>query len=391
MRVGSQPTIKSIFKKNLREETCQEIATFFYNNVIAFNVTNSDEFKKMFELVVRHDIGFKPPSYHEIRVKYLKQQVVSTKLATEEHKAFWKKVGCTIMTDGWTNKRRRTIMNFLVNSPKGTNFFKSIDASHFSKTTDKVFRMMDEIVEEVGEENVVQIVTDNATNYKAVRELLMRKRMKLYWTPCAAHCIDLMLEDFEKKIPIHKETIEHGLLLYPYCIIILRGQIQPHTRFATSYLTLGCLVDNKQVLIRMFTSTEWTSSQCAKTKDGRFVENVVIDRVLEQHCGLLEGCLSKVFRLVDSNEKPVMGFIYEAMDHAKEKIQIVFNNVKKSYFPIWEIIDQRWDNQLHRHLHVVHYYLNPKLHYDPNFKADVEVKRGCMIVLQRWWEYERNR
>jgi len=55
------------------------------------------------------------------------------------------------------------------------------------------------VVEEIGEENVIQIVTDNGANYKAVRELLMQKRKKLYWTPCATHCIDLMLEDFEKK------------------------------------------------------------------------------------------------------------------------------------------------------------------------------------------------
>ena len=32
----------------------------------------------------------------------------------------------------------------------------------------------------VGEENVVQVVTNNATNFKATRDLLMQKREKLY-------------------------------------------------------------------------------------------------------------------------------------------------------------------------------------------------------------------
>lgn len=45
---------------------------------------------------------------------------------------------------------------------------------------------MDDIVK-VSEENVGQIVTDNATNYKAGGEMLMEKRNKLYWTPYAAH------------------------------------------------------------------------------------------------------------------------------------------------------------------------------------------------------------
>lgn len=50
--------------------------SIFLNNVIPFNV---EEFKRMLELVAKHGVVFKPPSYHEIRVKYLKQQVEKTK------------------------------------------------------------------------------------------------------------------------------------------------------------------------------------------------------------------------------------------------------------------------------------------------------------------------
>jgi len=38
--------------------------------------------------------------------------------------------------------------------------------------------MMDDVVEEVGEYNVIHIVTDNSENYKAVGDLLMQKRKK---------------------------------------------------------------------------------------------------------------------------------------------------------------------------------------------------------------------
>jgi len=120
------------------------------------------------------------------------------------------------MTEGWTDKRRITILNFLVNNSKGTIFLKSIDASAISKTANKICKMLDDIVEEIGEENVVQIVTDNAANYKATDELLMKKRKTLYWTPCATHCIDLMLEDFEKKVPVHQNTIPKGRKITTY-------------------------------------------------------------------------------------------------------------------------------------------------------------------------------
>ena len=39
--------------------------------------------------------------------------------------------------------------------------------------------------------------------------------------------------------------------------------------------------------------------------------------------------LVKVLRLVDSDENPAMGFIYEAMAQAKRQIKENFNNVEK--------------------------------------------------------------
>jgi hypothetical protein len=45
--------------------------------------------------------------------------------------------------DRWMDRpKQETILNILVNSPNGTIFLKSIDASDITKTTDKVFKMM---------------------------------------------------------------------------------------------------------------------------------------------------------------------------------------------------------------------------------------------------------
>jgi hypothetical protein len=65
-----------------------------------------------------------------------------------------------------------------------------------SKIVDKVFEMLNAIVKRIEEEIFVQIITDNAANYKATRQLLMEKRKRMFWTPYASHCIDLKLEYF---------------------------------------------------------------------------------------------------------------------------------------------------------------------------------------------------
>jgi len=92
-RRGSQSTINSIFKKSEREDTCQQIVLFFYNNAIPFNVARSEEFTKVVEMIAKHGLGIKPPSYHGIWVKYLKQQVEKTNQILEEHRLCWKKYG----------------------------------------------------------------------------------------------------------------------------------------------------------------------------------------------------------------------------------------------------------------------------------------------------------
>jgi len=61
-------------------------------------------------------------------------------------------------------KKGRCICNFLINSPKGIVFLSSVDNYNMFKTADKVFEMLDAIVKRIGEENVVQVVTDNAAN-----------------------------------------------------------------------------------------------------------------------------------------------------------------------------------------------------------------------------------
>ena len=71
---------------------------------------------------------------------------------------------------------------------------------------------MDKIVEEVGEENIVQVVIDNEASFKAVGMLLMKKRKHLFWSPYAAHYIDLMLEDIGNMKQI-KEILDQAKMI----------------------------------------------------------------------------------------------------------------------------------------------------------------------------------
>lgn len=74
----------------------------------------------------------------------------------------------------------------------------------------------------------------------------------------------------------------------------------------------------------MFTSKRWKSNEFAETKNGKFVEDLVLDKEFWKDvmiCYKGANPLVQVLRLVSSIDEPAMGFIYEAMEKAKELIQ----------------------------------------------------------------------
>ena len=87
----TQSIINQMFKKDLREEVCQQISKFFYTSAIPFNCVKNPEFEKMCQLIGKYGMRLKPPSYHELREKYLNQEVDCITKLLEEHKEHWKK------------------------------------------------------------------------------------------------------------------------------------------------------------------------------------------------------------------------------------------------------------------------------------------------------------
>jgi hypothetical protein len=66
--------------------------------------------------------------------------------------------------------------------------------SSVSHTSDVIFELVDKTIEELGEDEVVQVVIDNVSNNMGVNKLLYVKRPQIFWTSCDSHTINLMLQ-----------------------------------------------------------------------------------------------------------------------------------------------------------------------------------------------------
>ena len=96
--------------------------------------------------------------------------------------------------------------------------------------------------------------------------------------------------------------------------------------------------------------------------------------------------LVRVLHLVDG-DKPAMGYLYEAMDRAKESICAYYEDKGDEGYErillIRKVIDERWNNTLHCPIHAAGIYLNPTFSYSCGFRFDAEVMDGFLTSVQR--------
>jgi len=184
-----QPTINAAAKR--REEkhyVDMQWGLFFYECGVPFNAAAARQFQIAVEATTQFGSGYKPPTPYQLGEPLLKEAVKSTSTMREEHERAWKQYGCTLMSDGWSDRRGRHLINFLVNSPEGTYFLESVDASSEVHDAKMLADLLEERIDDIGKDKVIQVVTDNGANFKEACKLLMEMIPTIFWSPCAAHC-----------------------------------------------------------------------------------------------------------------------------------------------------------------------------------------------------------
>ncbi|XP_052111648.1 uncharacterized protein LOC107470826 [Arachis duranensis] len=336
---GAQLSIKSILQSKEIVEKCDiAIARWMMDASVPFNAVNSAYYQPMIDAIANMGAGYKGPNYQRVRGYLLSKLVEDVKKMIE-----------------------------------GTVFLKSVDASHISKIAEALFKLLRDVVLFVGPENVVHVVTDNAVNYVAAGRLLESEFPRLYWSPCAAHCINLMLQDIGKFI----EFTGGREILRP-----------APTRFATNFITLQSILAQKDALRAMVTSREWTSSAYSKeAKAKKFVDQVLDSKFWNQCTDIvkLTEPLVHVLRIVDSEDRAAIGFLYQAMYKAREDMVKKFQKRKRVVEPYLKILDSRWDLQFKRNLHAVGYWLNPAFRFNyAEFDKHKETISGLLDVIEKY-------
>jgi hypothetical protein len=151
------------------------------NATIPFNAINNDEFVQMCEAIGQFGPSFQPPSQEHVRGVLLTEDYERIKSLVQEYEDEKMKNGCSIMTDAWSDRKMRSIMNVVTNCAVGT-FLSSKEMPAVSHTSEVIFELVDKTIEKIVEDEVVQVVTDNASNNIGAKKLLFAKWPHIFWT-----------------------------------------------------------------------------------------------------------------------------------------------------------------------------------------------------------------
>jgi hypothetical protein len=145
-----QRNINDSIDKERSYRVGQYLTRWMYKKNVPFNAINDDDFKQFCEALGRYGPDWRQPSQYLIREKMLLQEVEKTRELLKPHDVERANTGCSIMTDAWTDKKRRSIMNLCVHCKLGTVFLESKEASADAHTSLYIFNYVDECIEKIG-------------------------------------------------------------------------------------------------------------------------------------------------------------------------------------------------------------------------------------------------
>ncbi|GBG85719.1 hypothetical protein CBR_g40447 [Chara braunii] len=273
-RPGRQMGIKRFTKNPRQEEIDNSCCEFFVENAIPFNAAKSRSFKK-FTLAC---YGPQPAASHPLvptgynPLRYWLLDRLNNRLQEEEQaiRDDLQVTGCTFITDGTTDICGRSLMNYIL------------------------------ACREWGVEKITVVCTDSFAGNTSIARMLREdpEFSQIYWIPCTAHYMDLLMHDLCKKewaaeiiskanrvvnfFRAHRwprSTLRTTLVTFPdlKCSCLLRPAA---TRFGTHYVMLQRLEVCEKAIRRIVTGQEWEAQLCRGDIRGKasFVEEAVLDR-----------------------------------------------------------------------------------------------------------------
>lgn len=140
-------------------------------------------------------LDYKPPTKYAMSNALLDAEYYRIKNDMDEKIKKTSSLG--LISDGWTNVRGRGVVNFIITTPQPI-FWSSIYPGIQRETGEYIKEQVRKVMDEVGAEKFVALVTDNASNMRAAWRQIQAHYNHIDCIGCAAHGLNLLFGDIMK-------------------------------------------------------------------------------------------------------------------------------------------------------------------------------------------------
>lgn len=303
----------------------------------------------------KQGVGITIPSGREIDGKYLDENVDELTKEIDKWKTEWEHCGLTLMCDSWTGPAHNSVVNFLLYSGGTMYFLKSIDATGQIQDHHFLLKEIRAVLLNVGDENVVQIVTDNGSNYKKACSVITHDFPHIAWQPCLAHTINLMLKDIGKW-PDHEAIIGSAQRICSWLYnsnslhSLMREAIGGElvkwnaTRFGTNYMFLESMMKKKDLFMAWLISPQFRNSRHFKTQTGRYAFEVMTSLDWWNSMGYVINDVEPLYiflRFADQDKTPNLGEMLLEYQNMRHTYSSKFTHDAARFSKIMQVIDTR--------------------------------------------------
>ncbi|TYG49802.1 hypothetical protein ES288_D10G123500v1 [Gossypium darwinii] len=399
--------LEQSFNLAVRENLDSEIARMFYSGGLPFHLTRNPHYVNAFTLASKNLIP------ETSNIERLLQPI----------KGMWREKGISLICDGWTDAQRQPLINFMVVSEGGVVFLKAVNYEKEYKDKFYVTTLIKDAISEVGAQNVVQVITDNAPICKDVGSLVETQHPHIFWTPCVVHTLNLALKNICAAKNIEKNEVTYDVLCWINNVgddaIFIRNFIMNHsmrlaifnsfvplklltvvdTLFSSTIVMLKRFKLIKRGLQNMVIGDEWSTYREDDISKAYLVKEKILD---DLWCDKVDYILTftepinDMLRIMDT-DKPTLHLVYEMWDEMIEKVNtsIYKHEGKKGdkrstfYEVVYDILIDRWTKSS-TPLHCMAHSLNPSdwLNEVPNHLPplkDVEISEERNKCLRRYF------
>ncbi|XP_010473954.1 PREDICTED: uncharacterized protein LOC104753391 [Camelina sativa] len=394
-RKSSFSPIERAFGIAARDQLDQEIARMFYTGGVAFNLARNPHYHRSYQFAAATNIdGYVPPGYNKLRTTLLQKERNHVESLLVPLKSTWNEKGVSIVSDGWSDPTRKPLINFISVSGNAPLFMKAVDCAGEVKDKFFISNLMKEVINEVGHQKIVQIITDNAANCKAAGEIIECTYPHIYWTPCVVHTLNLALKNIcaARNVESNSETYDacnwitnvHGdalaikhFIMNHSMILAIFSKFSPlkllavvDTRFASIVVMLKRLKLIKTGLQSMVISEQWSTYRDDDIGKANFVKEKLLDDDWWDKVTYIIDFARPIYDMIrycDTN-KPCLHLVYEMWDSMIEKVKAEIykkeglqgSEYSLFFDVVYDILVARWAKN-NTPLHCLAHSLNPRM------------------------------